>query len=93
LYFQLIRSIEFNQFQNKVRLPSSNIINGEIAILSGWGTRAFPSDSTSIVLQKSLMRIIQGTKCNSYLPYEIYTDQFCGFNSPGIGACLVSTII
>ncbi|XP_011504811.1 PREDICTED: chymotrypsin-1-like [Ceratosolen solmsi marchali] len=82
------RPIEFNEFQNKAKLPTRNSLANEKGYISGWGSKDYPSDETSEQLQKAKMSIVDQDKCSKMVDFIIKPEQLCAFQSIGIGSCI-----
>jgi hypothetical protein len=87
---QLVGSIEFNDFQNKVRLPTKEVLAGQRATVIGWGITSFPDIEHANILQKASMTILDNAECSENHPFEITEDELCAFHGKGIGTCGVS---
>ncbi|XP_011503308.1 PREDICTED: chymotrypsin-2-like [Ceratosolen solmsi marchali] len=85
---QVHGNIAFNRFQNSIPLTDRNIQNGDMGIISGWGTITHPVINYASILQKASMTIINPISCQKEFPINIYHDQFCAFNSSGVGPCI-----
>ncbi|XP_011505215.1 PREDICTED: trypsin-1-like [Ceratosolen solmsi marchali] len=70
-----------------IGLPTKDINNGDIAILSGWGLTTYPYSGSSDHLQKISIPILKHYECSRYYPFSIEKEQFCTYNERGIGAC------
>lgn len=87
----------FNEYQQKVNLPSQNVEDGEIANFTGWGViRQTPHtlprqlkmiETTLLTNENCRERMIQAEEV------EIYKTQVCALRAPKIGACSVSYFI
>ncbi|XP_011505643.1 PREDICTED: chymotrypsin-2-like [Ceratosolen solmsi marchali] len=86
--YRLQRCIRFNQFRNKIDLPSSNFINYSIGILTGWGRTDTHEGDHSEILQKATMKLYSVPECNQVLPFLLHDEQLCAFNRVGVGACI-----
>ncbi|XP_011504866.1 PREDICTED: chymotrypsin-2-like [Ceratosolen solmsi marchali] len=84
----LDKCIEFNEYHNKVKLPTSNIVTNELVLLNGWGTTTVNSRKYSRTLQKAIFRIINKDQCEKMFEFRIHDEQLCAFAGFGKGACL-----
>ncbi|XP_011503321.1 PREDICTED: chymotrypsin-2-like [Ceratosolen solmsi marchali] len=80
--------IEFNKYQNKINLPTTNILTAEIGTISGWGANTYPSYYASNILKKVSMTTIDTDNCQNYVPFAINSDQFCAYYKKGSGPCI-----
>jgi hypothetical protein len=84
------RFIPFNKYQNKINLPTKDIMPGAPAIVSGWGRIKFLYGEIAEVLQKASMTIVTNQDCETNLPFPIYYENVCAFQRENVGVCYVS---
>ncbi|KAL7287407.1 hypothetical protein TKK_0018522 [Trichogramma kaykai] len=81
-------TIRYNQYQRKIELPSRDVTIGDVATITGWGVRKYPSYDASPNLEFALQRLIPLETCAKMVkPYVINNQQICALNRKGIGAC------
>ncbi|XP_011502211.1 PREDICTED: chymotrypsin-2-like isoform X2 [Ceratosolen solmsi marchali] len=80
--------IEFNEYQQKARLPTENVYASTIATIAGWGLLDFPSIYYPEKLQKTSLKILDNSICRKKLPFNIHEDQLCAFEKIGVGVCV-----
>ncbi|XP_011505734.1 PREDICTED: chymotrypsin-2-like [Ceratosolen solmsi marchali] len=84
----LNRSLEFNEFVNKIRLPRTNVVADSRVVVVGWGKTAVNNVNFSQKLQKISMRVLKNSVCEEALPFYLQIQQLCTYNSVGIGVCI-----
>ncbi|XP_011497637.1 PREDICTED: chymotrypsin-1-like [Ceratosolen solmsi marchali] len=69
--------IEFNQFQNKINLPTRDIFEGNIGRIVGWGVTTYPHGGLSPFLRQASVDIVDHILCTQIVPMVINETQFC----------------
>ncbi|XP_011503345.1 PREDICTED: trypsin-5-like [Ceratosolen solmsi marchali] len=73
-------TLPFNNYQNKVMLPSMDVINNFVGTLSGWSTDLNMANVPMDRLKMAIMIIIDMNICKSSASFAIYSDQFCTYH-------------
>jgi hypothetical protein len=81
---------EISHVLNTVDLPTSNFRYGSIGTLVGWGVKVYPDDPSPRKVRKAWMMIVRENICEYQLDMRLMVDQFCAFQTRGVGACTVS---
>ena len=92
-FSQLAEPIKFNDKQQKIDLPTSDVEDGDRAIVSGWGVLKFPSNVASVQLKKADQRIFSPWKCNIFYGGQLHKEQICALHKRGVGVCSVSFLL
>ncbi|XP_011504790.1 PREDICTED: chymotrypsin-1-like [Ceratosolen solmsi marchali] len=79
--------IQFNEFQNKVDLPIQDVHHLDTGDLAGWGMKSFPVETPPNQLQKIRVTIFHNDFCAHIIPGTLFSNQFCGLHSKGVGPC------
>ncbi|XP_011504649.1 PREDICTED: chymotrypsin-2-like [Ceratosolen solmsi marchali] len=78
--------IHFNEFQQKIKLPSTPVIADKVGILVGWGATNFNSTQAANELQFLEMAIFDNMFCAKFLFFTLQDEQFCAFHNENAGA-------
>ncbi|XP_011502159.1 PREDICTED: chymotrypsin-2-like [Ceratosolen solmsi marchali] len=78
--------IQFNALQQKINLPTVDVVNGAIAMVAGWGVMFHKSNIMSDQLQKAWMVVLDSTTCQEAIPF-VHKEQICAYQNVGVGAC------
>ncbi|XP_011497369.1 PREDICTED: trypsin-2-like [Ceratosolen solmsi marchali] len=85
---KLERLILFNEYQNKIPLPSRPPFTDNMVIIAGWGvTENVQAGVTSTYLKKLPGSVLNYTDCNNFIPLVISNNKFCTYHSLGKGVC------
>ncbi|XP_011505737.1 PREDICTED: chymotrypsin-2-like [Ceratosolen solmsi marchali] len=79
--------IKFNEFQNKIKLPTSNIGPDNVGVIIGWGKISYPIGIPYEILQKATTKTVSNAECAVSYPNSIRNEQICVYEAPGIGTC------
>ncbi|XP_011497371.1 PREDICTED: chymotrypsin-2-like [Ceratosolen solmsi marchali] len=79
--------IEFNQFQNKINLPTRDLFQGNIGRVAGWGVTSYPHGEVSLFLRQAAVNIYDHESCLRLIPMHMLDSQLCIFNVKGVGTC------
>ncbi|XP_011504864.1 PREDICTED: chymotrypsin-2-like [Ceratosolen solmsi marchali] len=82
----LDRCIIFNEFQNKINLPTKDVKAGSVGVITGWGRTNVNILKPADVLQKASTKILSNSECHKSLKMSIM-ELMCVFERKGIGAC------
>ncbi|XP_011497374.1 PREDICTED: chymotrypsin-1-like, partial [Ceratosolen solmsi marchali] len=80
--------IEFNQFQNKINLPTRDLFQGNIGRVAGWGVTSYPHNRLSLFLRQAALDIIDHEHCMPIVPIILDETQFCGIHTVAITTCV-----
>ncbi|XP_011501332.1 PREDICTED: chymotrypsin-1-like [Ceratosolen solmsi marchali] len=86
-------TIVFNEYQNKIDLPTIPYHIGDEAIISGWGWTTYPATNTPALLQTATVIIVSNEECADNFEFPICDYHMCTLQLNGIGVCTVSFFI
>ncbi|XP_077287631.1 chymotrypsin-1-like isoform X2 [Arctopsyche grandis] len=85
---KLTKPVEFNKYIQPISLPSKNIDDDSLFIISGWGYSKYPNGQLSDFLQVLYVRSITNDDCsNKWLPFKINPSNLCTLATSGKGLC------
>lgn len=91
--FQLEDKIVFDEYQQKIDLPSYDFKEGQRANLTGWGWTSQKPVTRPKQLQMIKTKLVSQKECQQKITEpgtNIYDTQVCAFRSRGRGPCSVS---
>ncbi|XP_011502276.1 PREDICTED: chymotrypsin-1-like [Ceratosolen solmsi marchali] len=84
---KVIETMIFSSYLNKIDLPSTDITEGSIGVITGWGTTKFSAEFYPEQLQTITMTVYDGWHCVFDSPLFLDYGQFCAVNQRGVGLC------
>ncbi|XP_011503333.1 PREDICTED: chymotrypsin-1-like [Ceratosolen solmsi marchali] len=85
---KLLTTIDYNDYQKRVYLPTRNVLTGDVGMLSGWGSVSLSPIQFSNKLQAAWMTILDLPSCSTRIDHPLSIDQFCAYQRPGVGAAI-----
>ncbi|XP_011505735.1 PREDICTED: transmembrane protease serine 11B-like protein [Ceratosolen solmsi marchali] len=81
------KCIKFNEVQNKINLPTIDVLPGANAVFSGWGKTSYPMFDLSAELRKASTKILSNSECSNIQEFSVHAEQICAYEKDGVGAC------
>ncbi|KAJ8665343.1 hypothetical protein QAD02_007005 [Eretmocerus hayati] len=79
--------IVFNEYQQKVQLPSKDVQTGVEAVITGWGLTHPSYNQLAKQLQKTSSRLVASSQCQRKFPLALRNIQVCAVQKRGVGVC------